>query len=152
MNRQHALDDRIVKTIGIPVLGIFIPNLTSLITNRRYSLSELAACYLFFIVVSFLVWEGNVRLMYFIREKFPWTRRAYYKIIVALFFANVVYSGVLSFLLLRLWLICSREGPSEEHLLNTVLVIIIGACFITNIYEIVFLHQEKEYNESRVEQ
>src|SRR6185437_16068934 len=85
-------------------------------------------------------------------EKFPWTRRAYYKIIVALFFANVVYSGVLSFLLLRLWLICSREGPSEEHLLNTVLVIIIGACFITNIYEIVFLHQEKAYNETRVEQ
>jgi sensor histidine kinase YesM len=152
MNKQHALNDRMIKIAGIPVLGILIPNLTGLITNRRYSYPELAACYLFFIVVAFLVWEGNVRLMYLIRARFPWSRKSWNKIIIALFFANIVYSGSLSFLLLRLWLLCSREAAAGEHLLNTVLVIIIAACFITNIYEILFLNLEKEYSESRVEQ
>src|SRR5579859_3362577 len=101
MNKQIVLNDRLVKSIGIPVLGLFIPNLSGLVTNRLYSYSELAACYLFFIVVAFLVWEGNVRLMYYIREKFPWSKKSYYKIIVALFFANIVYSGAISLLLLR---------------------------------------------------
>ncbi|HLZ88010.1 MAG TPA: histidine kinase [Puia sp.] len=153
MNKQIVLNDRLVKSIGIPVLGLFIPNLSGLVTNRLYSYSELAACYLFFIVVAFLVWEGNVRLMYYIREKFPWSKKSYYKIIVALFFANIVYSGAISLLLLRLWQFCSREPQGDnEHLVNTVLIIIIAACFITNIYEILFLNLEKEYNESRVEQ
>ena len=153
MNRQHALNDRMVKILGIPALGILVPNLTGLITNRLYTPSELAACYLFFIVIAFLVWEGNVRLMYFIRERIPWSKRSYYRIIVALFLANVVYSGIISTVLLRLWILASREPPdNNDHLVNTVLIIIIAACFITNIYEIIFLNLEKEYNESRVEQ
>ncbi|WP_188935994.1 sensor histidine kinase [Puia dinghuensis] len=153
MNKKIVLNDRVVKSIGIPALGLFIPNLSGLINNRLYTYSELAACYLFFIVVAFLVWEGNVRLMYFIRERFPWSKKSYYKIIVALFFANIVYSGAISLLLLRLWQYCSRETQGDnQHLINTVLIIIIAACFITNIYEILFLNLEKEYNESRVEQ
>jgi len=153
MNKQLALNDRLVKIIGVPTLGTLVPNLTGLITNRLYSYSELVACYLFFIVVAFLVWEGNVRLMYYIRAKIPWSKESYYKIIIALFFGNIVYSGALSSLLLRLWIFTSREGETgNQHLLNSVLIIIIAACFITNIYEILFLNLEKEYNESRVEQ
>jgi sensor histidine kinase YesM len=153
MNKRIALNDRLVKLIGIPALGLFIPNLTGLITNRLYTFSEIVACYLFFVVVAFLAWEGNIRLMYFIRERFPWSKSSYYKIIVALFFANIVYSGLVSLSLLRLWQFCSKEPQGDtQHLINTVLVIIIAACFITNIYEILFLNLEKEYNESRVEQ
>ncbi|HVU95006.1 MAG TPA: histidine kinase [Puia sp.] len=153
MNHQIALNDRLVKSVGVPALGLFIPNLSGLITNRLYSYSELAACYLFFIVVAFLVWEGNVRLMYFIRQRFPWSKRSYYKIIIALFFANIVYSGLLSGVLLHLWQYCSHEPQGEnQHLINAILIIIIAACFITNIYEILFLNLEKEYNETRVEQ
>ena len=153
MNKQIALNDRLVKLVGIPALGLIIPNLSGVITNRLYTFSELAACYLFFIIVAFLVWEGNVHLMYFIRERVPWSKRSYYKIIIALFFANIVYSGVLSLTLLRLWQYCSREPQGDnQHLINAILIIIIAACFITNIYEILFLNLEKEYNESRVEQ
>src|SRR6185437_14252822 len=77
----------------------------------------------------------------------------YYRVILALFLANIVYSGILSAVLLRLWILASHEStPDPDHLVNTVLVIIIGACFITNIYEIIFLNLEKAYNETRVEQ
>lgn len=153
MNKQLVVNDRSVKLVGIPALGLLVPNLTGLIDNHRYTISELIASYLFFIVVAFLVWEGNVRLMYYIRARTPWSSRSYYRVIIALFFANIVYSGILSAALLRLWILACHEPPQNpDHLVNTVLVIIIAACFITNIYEIIFLNLEKEYNESRVEQ
>jgi sensor histidine kinase YesM len=153
MNRPQVLDDRIVKLIGIPALGLLVPNLTGLIDNRLYPFAELTAAYLFFIVVAFLVWEGNVRLLYFIRAMIPWSKRTYYRIIIALFLANIVYSGILATALLRLWMVASREPQTgNDHLLNSVLILIIAGCFITHIYEIFLLNLEKEYNESRVEQ
>jgi sensor histidine kinase YesM len=153
MNKNEVLHDRRVKLIGIPALGMLIPNLSGLITNRLYRSIELAGSYLYFIAVLFLVWEGNTRLMYFIRAKYPWTRGSYYKIILALFVVNVIYSSLVSFLLLKCWWLWSREPTNdEERLTNSVFIIIIAACFIANIYEMLFLNREKEQNESRVEQ
>ncbi|MDP4149965.1 MAG: histidine kinase [Bacteroidota bacterium] len=155
MNKNEgALNDRMVKSICIPALGIIIPNLSGLITNRLYSYAELVLCYLFFIVVAWLVWQGNVWLMYFIRKRYTWSAQVYYKIIISLFFANIVYSGILSAVLLNLWKMFSRETYSNTGgpLVNTILLIIIAACFITNIYEIIFLNQEREYSQTRVEQ
>lgn len=153
MNKQLVVNDRVVKLVGIPAIGLLVPNLTGLIDNHRYTISELIASYLYFTVVAFLVWEGNVRLMYYIRAKTPQSSRSYYRVIIALFFANIVYSGILSAGLLRLWILASHEPTRDPgHLVNTVLVIIIAACFITNIYEIIFLNLEKAYNESRFEQ
>ena len=154
MNKQRTLpQDWTFKLVGIPALGLLIPNISGLITNRLYRSTELIGCYLYFVIVSLLIWEGNTRLMYFIREKYPWTRKSYYKIILALFFANIIYSGLLSTLLLKAWKMWSNEpGDDNEQLINSVLVIIIAACFITNISEILFLNREKEQNESRVKQ
>jgi sensor histidine kinase YesM len=153
MNREENLRDRTVKLIGIPLLGIIIPNIAGLITNTLYTFTELLLCYAYFILISWVVWQGNVWLMYFIREKYEWRRHQYYKIILSLFFANVVYSGILSALMLNLWKMFSRETYTTwGAIVNTSLIIIIAACFITNIYEIIFLNQEREYNLSKVEQ
>ncbi len=150
---QHRLNDRLVKLICIPVLGLVIPNLSGLITNPLYSSPELVACYGFFILVALLVWQGNTILMYTIRKNFHWSFYSYYKIILALFLANIVYSGAVSALLLDGWKAFSRETRDNNGpLVKTILLIIIAASFITNIYEILFLNQEREYSQSRVEQ
>jgi sensor histidine kinase YesM len=153
MTNEQALNDGMIKLVGVPALGILIPNLSGLITNHLYTYPELIACYLSFIFVALLVWLGNVRLMYFIRKQYTWTKRRYYHIIISLFLGNIVYSGAVSSLLLNLWKTFSRETYSNgSPLFNTVLLIIIAACFITNIYEILFLNREREYNQSRMEQ
>jgi sensor histidine kinase YesM len=153
MNNEHALNDRFVKLVCIPALGIIIPNISGLIDNRLYNYAELAACYVFFIFIAFVVWQGNLWLVYAIRKRRTFSRSRHPPVIAALFFSNIVYSGCVSTLLLNLWRWCSREkyeggGP----ILNTTLIIIIAACFITNIYEILWLTREREYNQSRVEQ
>jgi sensor histidine kinase YesM len=153
MDSAAPLNDKKIKLFCIPILGILIPNISSLITNRIYSPFGLIASYLFFIFIALVVWQGNVKLMYFIKYKFEWQHNHYYKIILSLFFANIVYSGTVSGSLLYLWRFYSKENdPQFEHIINTSLIIIIAATFITNIYELVFLNHEREYNLSRVEQ
>jgi sensor histidine kinase YesM len=139
--------------ITIPALGIVIPNISGLIENRLYSYSELTACYAYFILIAFIVWQGNFWLVNTIRRSRTWSRNRHPPVIAALFFSNIVYSGSVSTLMLNFWKWCSRETFSGgAPILNTTLIIIIAACFITNIYEILWLTREREYNQSRVEQ
>ncbi|PWT76892.1 MAG: histidine kinase [Bacteroidetes bacterium] len=153
MTKEEIKDDRVVKLIGTPILGILIPNITGLITNGRYTVPQLLLSYMYFIAVAWIVWQGNVRLVYFIRQKYEWRYKQYYKNILLLFLANVVYSGFVSLVLLRIWKGFSKEiYPGWGPVMTTVLIIVIAACFITNIYEIIYLNQEREYNLTRAEQ
>jgi sensor histidine kinase YesM len=153
MNNREFIQDRAIKLLAIPLLGIVIPNLGGLITNGIYSLPVLILSYGYFVLVSLAVWQGNVWIMYFIRKKFRWQYHQYYKIILTLFLANVIYSGVASALLLNCWRLFSLETYSfPGPLVRTTIIIIVAACFVTNMYEIVFLNQEREYNQSRADQ
>ena len=153
MNGEELKHDRIFKLICTPLLGIIIPNISGLINNSGYTRFELMVCYSYFILVAFIMWEGNLRLMYYIRKKYEWRYNQYYKIILSLFLANILYSGLISFLLLYLWKIFSKEVyPGLWPVINTALIIIVAASFITNIYEIIYLNREREYNQTRADQ
>jgi sensor histidine kinase YesM len=153
MNRDEFLRDRTVRLICIPLLGILIPNMAGLISNDRYTSFELSICYAYFILIAFIIWQGNVWLMHFIRNKYEWRYNQYYKIIWSLFFANIVYSGLVSVSLLYAWKNLSREVYSSwSPVAFTSLIIIISAVFITNIYEIIYLNKEREVNLTRAEQ
>jgi len=153
MNRDEILQDKTVKLICIPLLGILIPNLSGLIVNAHYTIPQLIVSYAYFILISFVVWQGNVWFMYFIRKKYEWRYNQYYKIILSLFIANMLYSGLISVLMIWIWGKFSRDPiHSWTTMGNTVLIIIIVASFITNLYEIVYLNKEREYNLTRAEQ
>ena len=153
MNSEELKHDRIFKLTCTPLLGIVIPNISGLITNSRYTTVELLVCYAYFILVALIMWEGNLRLMYYIRKKYEWRYNQYYKIILSLFLANVLYSGLVSCLLLYLWRIFSKEDNiGWWPIINTALIIIVAASFITNIYEIIYLNREREYNRTRADQ
>ena len=153
MNREEIIKDRNVKLVGAPLLGILIPNIAGLINNSLYSTGELLICYVYFVSIAFVIWQGNVWLMYFIRKKYEWRYNLYYKIILFLFLANILYSGVVSVALLYLWKNFSKETYAGwEPIINTSIVIIIASSFITNIYEIIYLNNEREYNLTRAEQ
>ncbi len=153
MTNENILDDRAIKLFGVPLLGIIIPNITGLITNNRYSFIELLGCYAFFILVSFIIWQGNVWLIYYVRRKFKPRYNKYSKIISILFGANILYSGVTSVLLLSGWKLLSKETHDNwSPILNSTVIIIISAMFITSLYENMFLNQERVDNLSTVEQ
>jgi len=153
MTKEEILDDRAIKIFGIPLLGLLIPNITGLISNIRYSLTELIESYAYFILVAYVIWQGNVWLMYYIRKKFKRRYDKYYKIIGILFGVNLIYSGVISLVLLAGWKLISKEPESNwVPVLNSILFVVIASMFITSIYENIFLNRERVFNLSTVEQ
>jgi len=153
MTREELIQDRTIRLIVVPLLGIIIPNVTGLINNSRYAWPQLLLCYLYFILVALIVWRGNVWLMHFIRKKYEWRYNRYYRIMFSLFIANLLYSGISSGLMLNFWKAFSKETyPGRGPIINSCLLIIVAACFITNIYEIIYLNREREYNLTRAEQ
>jgi len=150
---QPRIKDIKAKAILIPLFGLIIPNISGLIHNSRYEAAGLTFSYLYFILVALLVWEGNVQLMYLIKNRQTSRVGIYYKTILLLVFVICLYSCVLSFLMLYLWKKWSNETYTGwDQAAHAAGIVTLAAIFIANIYEIIFLNQEKEYNISRVDQ
>src|SRR6478609_4413245 len=95
--------DKPVKLIGIPVLGFLIPNAFGLIDNAHSSPMRLVLGYLYSIAVSFIIWEGNVRLMIFLKKKMKIANEHYYKSIAVFLTGVAIYSFISSSLCYALW-------------------------------------------------
>lgn len=153
LNAKKPNKEPLIKLWCVFVLGICVPNISGLITNSIYSVGELAGSYAYFIGTIFTIWQSNVIFMTRLPPKLNWPRTFYYKIISILFFSNIVYSGFVSAGLFMLWKSFSREEfTGWEPVFKASLFIIIISTFVTNVYEIVFLNNERRNSLSRVEQ
>ncbi len=145
--------DWLVKLISIPVLAISTVNFTKLITNVRYNSLQLILYYLYFILLAWLIWQGNVRLMLFIKKSIRLPAKAYYKSILILYAAIIFYTALVAAAGLYLWLMFSSEdGSAYNNVIDAVIIIIISALFITNLYEIFYLKEQQQDIEKRAEQ
>ncbi len=153
MTKPIKPNELIIKAAFIFLLGIFIPNFSNLITNSLYDNIELPGCYIYFIFIIFIVWQSNTFLMSYLPKKINWPNAQNIKIIVILFFLNIVYSGIVSVSLLLLWKYFSYETfISNDPVIKASMMIIIASTFITNVYEIIYLNNERRNSLSKVEQ
>src|SRR3954467_2337788 len=151
--RKIFNNDKVIKIIFIPLLGIFIPNLTGLITNYAYSLPLLLVNYFCFILLSWMIWEGDVRLMITLKNKLKIPTNEYYKSIFLLLITVITYTIIISGSVLLIWHYFSHEDQSYfRPLTYSVMVVTALAIFITNMYENFFLNHEHADTLSRVEQ
>lgn len=146
-------NDKALKLVFIPLLGIAIPNITGLITNYVYSLPWLLASYVCFVGLAWLVWEGDVRLMIAVKDRLQIRGEQYYKSLLVLLITIVTYTTVVAATALFTWHYFSLEkqlylGP----VINSVILVIIVAVFVTNVYELFFLKEEHIDTLTRVEQ
>lgn len=144
--------DKPVKLILIPALAIVIPNETGLITNNIYNNEELLIQYICFIVLAWIIWNSNVRLMIFLKDNVKLPNTQYYKSISLLLSTIIICTGVISSVALLLWHSLSKEDDNYNPVVNSIVFIVISAVFITNIYENFFLNKEHADTLSRVEQ
>lgn len=145
--------DKPIKFIFIPLLGILIPNITGLITNYAYSFPLLLVNYFCFILLAWLVWEGDVRLMIILKNRLKIPNKEYYKSVFVLFTTVIFYTIVISATVLLTWHYFSNENRTRfDAIIRSVLLVTALAIFITNLYENFFLNSEHADTLSRVEQ
>ncbi|MFT4152190.1 sensor histidine kinase [Parafilimonas sp.] len=145
--------DRAVKLIAVPVLAVAIANITQIITNNLYSFLQLSFIYTYFIALGWLIWEGNIRLLIFLKNNLWLPYREYYKTVLALYGFIILYTSFIATGGLFLWLNFSKEdSTSYAKICVPVIVIVITALFITNLYEMFYLKEQQQDMEKRAEQ
>ncbi|HKP31603.1 MAG TPA: histidine kinase [Chitinophagaceae bacterium] len=144
--------NRTFNFVIVPLLGILIPNIAGLITNNFYSSWELLLSYAFFITTALLIWKGNVWLLYYIRKYNVELYDNYLRIVLTYFIANVVYSASVSLFALYGWRWLSKEiNIDHTAILLGCLFVVISVLFINNVFEIILLRREMEYNRIRAQ-
>jgi LytS/YehU family sensor histidine kinase len=99
--------------------------------------------YLYFFVLSALIWQGNRYLLFRTRSRFTWFDKPIEKLIL-LFFNNIFYTSPLTIAWLCLWYQWTGFGIKWDTILIVTLVNVICVLFVTHVYETVFMMKEQQ--------
>lgn len=152
MNIHHKVDDRLAKALSIPCIGIVLPNLTGLIVNSRYGTPFLFVQYSYFILLVYLLWEGNILFIVMIKNRVNFDKIPYRNYVFVIIICNLIYAGVVAGCLFTLWTVLFQENnTTQKILINSVMLLACVATFITIIYENYLLNRKKLNALSKVE-
>ncbi len=141
--KTPIVNDRILKWTGIPFTGILVYYLSGFDKTGQYSNNTFIHC-LFFVFISFCLWNGNVLSQYLLRRQL-YTIKLLALRLPARYGITIIVSWLLSLILLSAWnkwLANDRYGYHDifiSQLIMTFVSILIGS-----IYEIVYLSKERE--------
>jgi sensor histidine kinase YesM len=150
MATQPAIDDRLIRWIGIPLFGLAIPQLTDAFAGHgpREPVYYLGAAW--FLALSWLIWHGNRWLLFEQRKHANWFGEPLRKILLLL--AGVVFGTVPVTVAMFVAWYRVAGAPTDWRVVEVVaLVNTICVVFVTHVYETVFLIKERESDLVRVE-
>ncbi|MEJ1239641.1 histidine kinase [Chryseolinea sp. T2] len=146
---EIALNDRLMRAIGIPFFGIAIPNLTGLFGNLSIHDLYYWIGYLYFIGLAFCIWQGNRYLLFRTRKRFTWFDKPIEKLIL-LFMNNIFFTSPLTIAWLCVWYQWVEFPEIKWEVITTVtLVNVICVLFVTHVYETVFMVKEQQSEQLR---
>ena len=151
LRTEEPLNDRMIRIIGIPAFGIVIPNITGLFGPLGPLDGAYWLGYVYFVLLSFCIWQGNRFFLLKQRAHFDWFRHPARKIMVLLA-ANVLYTAPLTVGWLYVWYLAVGFSAPDFAVIQVVtLMNVICVIFITHVYETVYLIKQREDDLVRVE-
>ncbi len=145
------IKDALLKVIFIPILGIGLPVISGLISYELYSVPELIAANLFFILTSFLIWAGCNWIHYKLRPLYAPVSKLFVRI-ATVCFASALYGASTGGLASFVWIKMSKEVFSWMAIYKFMAVCIAAVIIFTLVYEILFLSKEREIDNKIVDQ
>ncbi|MEQ8425329.1 MAG: histidine kinase [Cyclobacteriaceae bacterium] len=146
------LNDSKFRMIGIPFFGILIPNAAGLFGTLSYTNPVYWLGYIHFILLAYLIWQGNRYLLFRTRKRFTWFDKPMEKLVLLLL-NNIFYTAPLTIAWLCLWYIWVGFPKTDWTAIEMVVFInVICVLFVTHVYETVFLVKEKESESVKNEQ
>jgi hypothetical protein len=145
------LDDKLVRLVLVPVVGIVIPAFTGLYDGMdpRTPLSWLATGY--FVLISFVLWQGNRFLWVRLRGRPDWLEHPVLRILL-LGTASVSYTMVVCATLVVLWQrIQGLSKPNWHAVQVSTLVTVICVIVIVHSYETVYLIRQRSRDQAERE-
>lgn len=144
IHEDVQLNDRTMRLVGIPFFGIAIPNLTGLFGTLTWQDGRYWLGYLYFILLAFLIWQGNRYLLFRTRKRFTWFDKPIEKLVL-LFMNNIFYTTPLTIAWLCMWYnFAGFSAIKWDVILIVGLVNVICVLFVTHVYETVFMVKEQQ--------
>jgi len=147
----HAINT-IIMAVVVPVLGIGIPIISGILTFSLYNAAQLILSFTYFILVSYIVWRGNVYFFQKIRQRYERKKDNYFSVVATYISINMVYSGIVSLGMILAWALFSNEKPVPFKQVGTASVMVmIAVIIVNNYYELVVLKHEMEETLSKAQ-
>lgn len=143
--------DQWMRLLSIPLLGILIPFFSGAITYARYTGVALVAAQLYFVFVSFCIWQGCHWIHGRLRQLYPVKGSPYPKIL-SICLLSGLYGASIAGLLFLVWTRLSRETFAAATLLRFVAFSSFAVVIFTLLYEVLYLSKEREMDRNRVDQ
>lgn len=143
--------DQWMRLLFIPLLGILIPFFSGAITYALYAGLELVAAQLYFVFVSFCIWQGCHWIHGRLRRLYPVKGSPYPKI-MSIGLLSGLYGACIAGLLFLVWTRFSRETFAAATLLRFVAFSTFAVVIFTLLYEVLYLSKEREMDRNRVDQ
>lgn len=144
------INDRLIRTFLIPLLGLIIPLISGFYHYERLSLTEVIIANCYSVFVSLCVWQGGSWIIRKCRILLPYNT---FVKIASLCFLTVLYAAITATILSAIWLFFTAAHHIDWSLLmrNTSAVSIAVVVF-TLVYEILFLSSENEIEHIKTKQ
>lgn len=137
------------RLLASPVLGAVVVNLSGFIDNTRHSPRALAASYVWFAAVAFVIWEGNRRLYFRLPRREDWLLRPGHRLAMLLALITL-YTVPVAAAFLWTWREVTGDPGTRPHALATALFAVVALVIaITHVYETVFLLRDWESDRVR---
>jgi hypothetical protein len=146
---EPAVDDRLVRAVGIPGFGLSIPHLAGLFGDLGAAEPGFWLGAAAFVLLAAAIWHGNRWLLFEQRRHYGWFDHPVRKVMMLLA-ANVLFTAPLTVVSLVAWYGWLGVAPDWIAIRTTVLVNVICVVFVTHVYETVFLIKERERDLVRV--
>ena len=144
MKTKSQIDDKKIRLLFIPFFGIVIPNLTGLFGHIAFRSPLYLIGYLYFILISSVIWHGNRFLLFKQREYYDWFANPLRKLAM-LVLANIFYTAPVTVIMILFWYHFAGFEHIDWNVIKFVtLMNVIAVIFITHVYETVFLIKERE--------
>lgn len=137
------IHDRLLRLIFIPLLGILLPYISNVYTPSKYTLRENIIANLYFIFISYLVWNGSNWIHIKVRPLLKDSQTPVIRIF-EIAILSAAYSVSIALLLTALWHAVSLDKFNWDFTLQFALGVILTVVIFTFVYEILFLAKERE--------
>ncbi len=151
MTEKITINDKVIRIIGIQFFGIVIPNATGLVSNADREITYLLLAYAYFMLIAFLIWQGNRFFLFKLQGRFNWFIHPLQKIVVLLAM-NIFYTSPLVIIMLLGWFYFN-DLPADWYIIQlTTVTCVVCVIFVTHVYETVFLIKQRESDLVKSEQ
>ncbi|MGH2563846.1 MAG: sensor histidine kinase [Ginsengibacter sp.] len=136
------IKDKYLRLVFIPLLGIVIPFFSGVISYNHYSIPELIAINLYYILLSYCIWAGAS----WIHRKTRFIFKTFHNPIIKVFSVSLIgglFGAAISGIFSITWYRISSENFSWTPIFRCIAFSSLAVLLFTLLYEILFLGTQR---------